>query len=122
RHDAALAWTDIFGNTGGAGVLRNTNAATGCSLPPAQLVVHICTPLNGQVLSGPIRFVGSGNARNGIAKRMELRIDGKKVAQNLQDQLKATIALAPGKHVATFTVVDSFDNHVSGSVGFTVPF
>jgi hypothetical protein len=50
---------------------------------------------------------------------MELRIDGKKVAQNLEDQLKATITLAPGKHVATFTVVDSFDNHVSGSVGFT---
>ena len=119
RHDAGLAWTDIFGNTGGADVLRNTNAATGCSLPPAHLAVHICTPLNGQVLSGPIRFTGSGNARQGIAKRMELRIDGKKVAQNLQDQLKAFITLTPGNHVATFTVVDSFDNHVSGSVGFT---
>jgi FG-GAP-like repeat len=119
RHDAGLAWTDIFGDTGGADVLRNTNAATGCSLPPAHLAVHICTPLNGQVLSGPIRFTGSGNARQGIAKRMELRIDGKKVAQNLQDQLKAFITLAPGNHVATFTVVDSFDNHVSGSVSFT---
>jgi VCBS repeat protein len=119
RHDAGLAWTDIFGNTGGADVLRNTNAATGCSLPPAHLAVHICTPLNGQVLSGSIRFTGSGNARQGIAKRMELRIDGKKVAQNLQDQLKAFITLTPGKHVATFTVVDSFDNHVSGSVSFT---
>jgi hypothetical protein len=120
RHDAGLAWTDIFGNTGGADVLRNTNAATGCSLPPAHLAVHICTPLNGQVLSGSIRFTGSGNARPGIAKRMELRIDGKKVAQNLQDQLKAFITLTPGNHVATFTVVDSFDNHVSGSVSFNV--
>ena len=94
--------------------------STGCSLPPAHLAVHICTPLNGQVLSGSIRFTGSGNARQGIAKRMELRIDGKKVAQNLQDQLKAFITLTPGQHVATFTVVDSFDSHVSGSVGFTV--
>jgi len=51
---------------------------------------------------------------------MELRVDGKKVAQNLQDQLKAFITLTPGQHVATFTVVDSFDNHVSGSVSFTV--
>ncbi|HEY7403489.1 MAG TPA: VCBS repeat-containing protein [Candidatus Angelobacter sp.] len=119
RHDAVMSWTDIFGDTGGADVLKNTNAATGCSLPKVSLAVHICTPLNGQVLGSSVTFRGSGNARNGIAKRMELRIDGKKVAQNLEDQLKATITLAPGKHVATFTVVDSFDNHVSGSVGFT---
>ncbi len=119
RHDAVMTWTDIFGDTGGADVLKNTNAATNCSLPKVSLTVHICTPLNNQVLGSSVTFRGSGNALNGIAKRMELRIDGKKVAQNLEDQLKATITLTPGKHVATFTVIDSFDNHASGSVSFT---
>ncbi len=119
RHDAVMTWTDIFGDTGGADVLHNTNAATNCSLPKVSLAVHICTPLNNQVLGSSVTFRGSGNALNGIAKRMELRIDGKKVAQNLEDQLKATITLTPGEHVATFTVIDSFDNHASGSVSFT---
>jgi methionine-rich copper-binding protein CopC len=53
---------------------------------------------------------------------MELWIDGKKVAQNLEDQLKATVSLTRGKHVASFVVVDSFDSHVSGSVSFTASF
>jgi hypothetical protein len=122
RHDVILSWTDIFGDSGGADVLRNTNAATNCPLPRVQLAVHICTPRNGQVVGRTFTFRGSGNALNGIAKRMELRIDGRKVAQNLEDQLKATVPLTRGKHVATFTVVDSFDSHVSGSVSFTASF
>ena len=63
-------------------------------------------------------FKGAGNAWNG-AKRMELWIDGNKIGQNLEDQLKVTTSLALGKHTASFVVVDSFDNHVSGSVSFT---
>jgi hypothetical protein len=129
RHDVALAWTQ-FSNTGGAPndggieVLQNTNTATNCSLPPAnQLVVHICAPArNGQVVGQTFTFVGSGSAFNGIAKRMELWIDGKKVAQNLEDQLKATVTLTRGNHVASFVVVDSFDNHTAGSVSFTAAF
>lgn len=120
RHDAVMVWTDIFGDTGGAAVLQNTNAPLNCSLPPVSLAVHVCIPHNGEVLGPDVTFRAAGNAKNGIAKRMELRIDGAKVAQNLEDQLKATITLTPGKHVATFTVVDSFDNHVSNSVSFTV--
>jgi FG-GAP-like repeat len=125
RHDIAMDWTQIFVPTsGGADVLHNTNAATNCSLPRAgRLAVHICAPaVNGQVVGQTFTFKGSGNALNGIAKRMELWIDGRKVAQNLEDQLRATVTLTRGNHVAAFVVVDSFDRHVSGSVSFTSKF
>jgi FG-GAP-like repeat len=129
RHDVALAWTE-FSNTGGAPndggaeILHNTNATTNCSLPPAnQLVVHICAPAhNGQIVGQTFTFRGSGSAFNGIAKRMELWIDGHKVAQNLEDQLKATVKLTRGNHIASFVVVDSFDNHTAGSVSFKAQF
>jgi hypothetical protein len=45
-------------------------------------------------------------------------IDGHKVAQNLEDQLKATVALTAGSHTATFVAIDSFDNTASSSVSF----
>src|SRR6185312_7905114 len=110
-------------NDGGIEVLQNTNTATNCSLPPAnQLVVHICAPQSGKVVGRTFTFRGSGSALNGIAKRMELWIDGKKVAQNLEDQLRATVTLTRGNHVASFVVVDSFDRHVAGSVSFTSKF
>ncbi len=41
-------------------------------------------------------FKGAGNAFNGIAKRMELWIDGTKVGQNLEDQLKRLVTLTAG--------------------------
>lgn len=125
RHDVGLAWTDrsTTPTSGGIDLLRNTNATTNCSLPPAgQLVVHICAPASGQIVGQTFTFQGSGNALNGIAKRMELWIDGKKVAQNLEDQLKASVTLTRGTHTASFVVVDSFDNHISGSVSFTAQF
>lgn len=123
RHDIGFAQKDLFDPASGAAVLRNTNAATNCTLPPAgQLVVHICAPANGQIVGQTFTFKGSGSAVNGIAKRIELWIDGKKRAQNLEDQLKATVTLTRGNHVASFVVVDSFDNHTSGSVSFTAQF
>lgn len=122
RHDVGLVW--ILGSlASGAEILLNTNATPNCSLPPANaLHVHICAPANGQVVGKTFTFRGSGNVLNGIAKRMELWIDGKKVAQNLEDQLKATVHLQRGVHVASFVVVDSFDSHVARSVRFKSEF
>lgn len=124
RHDIALGGSEIFDATGVAEILHNTSAIPNCSLPPAgQLNVHICAPAhNGQVVGQTFTFRGSGSALNGIAKRMELWIDGRKVAQNLEDQLKATVRLARGNHIASFVVVDSFDSHVAGSVSFKAEF
>ena len=67
-------------------------------------------------------FKGSGTAFNGVAKRMELWIDGKKVAQNLEDQLNATVSLSRGNHVASFVVVNTFDEYSSRSVTFTAQY
>ena len=51
---------------------------------------------------------------------MELWVDSKKIGQNLEDQLKKTATIVPGKHVAMFFTVDSFARHVSQSVTFYV--
>lgn len=123
RHDVGMAWTSFFDATGGAEVLQNTSATTNCAPPAANaLSVNICAPASGQTVGKTFTFRGAGNAWNGIAKRMELWIDGKKVGQNLEDQLKVTTSLSKGPHTASFVVVDSFDNHVSGSVSFTASF
>jgi hypothetical protein len=97
------------------------NAATNCAPPKANaLSVHICAPYNGQTVSQTFTYKAAGNAWDGIAKRMELWIDGKKIGQNLEDQLNVTATLASGKHQASFIAVDSFDNHVTQSVSFNV--
>jgi hypothetical protein len=120
RHDVAAAWNDFLFPNGGPQVLINTNATVNCDPPPAnKLSVNICAPKNGATVASKYTFKGAGNAFNGIAKRMELWIDGKKVAQDLEDQLKASVSLSAGSHTASFVVVDSFDNYASSSVSFT---
>jgi hypothetical protein len=101
-------------------VFLNTNATPACTPPPASaLGVHICAPRNGQTVATPFTFKAAGNAFNGVAKRMELWIDGKKAGQNWEDQLKARVSLTPGTHTATFIAIDSFDNISKSSVTFT---
>lgn len=125
RHDVAVAFSNGTQQISGADILINTSAAINCPLPRGAsvsakgLAVAICAPYSGQVVGQTFTFKGSGSAFNGIAKRMELWIDGRKVAQNLEDQLKATVTLSRGNHVASFVVVDTFDNYTSRSVSFT---
>ena len=128
RHDVATAYTDPFAQVSGADVLINTSAATNCPLPMGislggkGLAVNICAPYNGQVVGQTFTFEGSGSAFNGEAKRMELWIDGKKVVQNLDDQLKATVTLSRGNHTASFVVVDTFDEYAARTVNFTAQY
>ena len=121
RHDVGIAWDiSLEDQGGGASVLLNTNATTNCDPPKATaLTVHICAPASGQTVDKTFTFRGAGNAFSGIAKRMELWIDGQKIGQNLEDQLRVTATLTAGSHTASFVVVDSFDNSVSPSVTFT---
>ena len=119
RHDVGMVWTSIFENIGGEEMLWNTSSAQNCAPPKANaLSVHVCAPANGQIVGKTFTFRAAGNAFNGVAKRMELWIDGRKVGQNLEDQLRVTTPLPRGPHTATFVVVDTFDEHVSGSVSF----
>lgn len=121
RHDIGVSWDASYaGAGGGAFVLLNTNATTNCTPPkPNALGVHICAPASGQIVGQTFTFKGAGNAWNGFAKRMELWIDGKKIGQNLEDQLKVTTTLSKGPHTVAFVVVDSFDSHTAQSVSFT---
>lgn len=122
RHDIGAAWTNGYMVTGGGAlVLLNSNASTNCKPPKANaLAIHICAPYAGETVASPFVFRAAGNAFNGIAKRMELWIDGRKIGQNLEDQLKVSASLAPGKHVASFIAIDSFDNHVTKPINFSV--
>jgi hypothetical protein len=120
RHDVGMAWTSIFDSIGGEEMLWNTSSAQNCGPPKANpLNVHICAPIEGQTVGKTFTFRAAGNAFNGVAKRMELWIDGKKVGQNLEDQLRVTVPLPRGAHTASFVVVNTFDQYVSQSVTFT---
>ncbi|HTS09331.1 MAG TPA: FG-GAP-like repeat-containing protein [Candidatus Eisenbacteria bacterium] len=120
RHDVGMAWTSIFDSIGGEEMLWNTSSAQNCGPPKANpLHVHICAPTNGQAVGKTFTFRAAGNAFNGVAKRMELWIDGRKVGQNLEDQLRVTTNLPRGAHTASFVVVNTFDQFVSKSVSFT---
>jgi hypothetical protein len=118
RHDVGTAWQTE--GEGGAEILINTNATTNCDPPAAnKLSAVICAPRPGQIVSPTFTFKGAGNTFNGVVKRMELWIDGKKVGQNLEDQLKVTTTLIKGQHTASFVVIDSFDEYTSTSVTFS---
>lgn len=121
RHDIGIAWDAPYEEQGGgAFVLLDTSATVNCDPPPAnKLSVNICAPASGATIPKTYTFKGAGNAFSGIAKRMELWIDGKKVGQDLEDQLNVTTTLGAGKHTASFVVVDSFDSYTSKSVTFT---
>jgi len=122
RHDIGVAWDASYGNGGsGALVLLNESAKTNCDPPPENaLSVHVCNPTDGQKIGATYTFKAAGNAFNGVAKRMELWIDGAKVGEYLEDQLKITTTLTKGSHTAAFVVVDTFDNTASQSVTFNV--
>lgn len=124
RHDIGAAWTNGYiVSGGGAYIWKNTSATVNCTPPkPNTLAVHICAPYSGQVVGQTFTFKAGGNAWDGIAKRIELWIDGKKIGQNLEDQLHVTTSLSRGSHTAAFVVVDSFDNYTSQSVSFTASY
>jgi hypothetical protein len=120
RHDVGIAWGVSGDEEGGVFVLLDNNAIRNCNPPAANVLgVNICAPQSGQTIGQTFTFKGAGNAFNGIAKRMELWIDGEKIGQNLEDQLNVTATLSPGSHTASFVVVDSFDNYTAKSVTFT---
>lgn len=122
RHDVGITWNAGYEEQGGGPlVLINNNATTNCTPPAANaLQVHVCAPASGQTVPATFTYKAAGNAFNGTVKRMELWIDGKKMGQNLEDQLKITKTLAVGSHKASFVVVDTFDNHTSKTVSFNV--
>ncbi len=120
RHDIGIGWSNNYPKPSGILVLLNQNATPNCDPPPANaLGVSVCAPMPSETVPATYTFKAAGNAFNGICKRMELWIDGTKIGQNLEDQLKVTTTLSAGTHTATFIAVDSFDNIYKEPVTFT---
>lgn len=101
RHDVGIAWSSIFGNIGGEETDQHECEDQLCSAEGERMSVHVCGLINGQVVGKAFTFRAAGNAFNGVAKRMELWIDGEKVGQNLEDQLHVTATLSRGAHTAS---------------------
>ena len=109
RHDA------IFPADTGVYVLLNTGATVACAPPSsAKLNAKICAPANNATVSTTFTIRGSGNSPAGIY-RMEAWVDGKKVGQVLDDQIRLTVTLSAARHRIAVVAVDRFGQHVTAA-------
>jgi hypothetical protein len=85
----------------------NQNGTPNCP-PPASNVLQakMCSP-GSTTSSTTFTVQASGNSPVGI-KRVELWVDGHKVAQTLNDQLRKTLTLTIGIHQITVVAVDDY--------------
>jgi hypothetical protein len=119
RHDFMVT---TFGlppsNDSGAEFVLNANAAPNCPAPGSQTVsVAVCsiTPT-----TNALTVKASGNSPNGV-KRLELWVDGTKLAQAFNDQINASVSVATGTRSVTIVAVDLYDEIVKQTMTVTVP-
>jgi hypothetical protein len=99
-------------------VMLNQNALTNCPSPGSDVVrVKICSATPH---TNSLTVKASGNSPAGV-KRVELWIDGSKHAQAFGDQLRATVAVAPGMHRVTLVAVDLYDKLAKHAITVTIP-
>ncbi len=86
----------------------DTSAEVNCAPPDSsKLQAKICTPSNNGNVSNPITVRGAGNAPIGV-KRLEIWVDGKKLNEELNDQIAKQITLSPGMHSLSLVAVDQY--------------
>jgi hypothetical protein len=105
-------------NDSGVEFMLNANAAPNCPAPGSQVVsIAVCsiTPA-----TNAITVKASGNSPNGV-KRLELWVDGKKLAQAFNDQINASVSVAAGTRSVTIVAVDLYDEIVKKTMTVTVP-
>ena len=91
-----------------------------CSTP-ASPGVHVCAPLAGHTYTSPVAMIGAGRAANGSVSRMELWIDGHKIANFPGNEINTPVSLPAGNHSATMVEVDTTGAFIkSAPVTFTV--
>jgi hypothetical protein len=119
RHDMIVT---TFGqppsNSSFTAFLINPNAAPNCPAPGSQKVsVAVCsiTPT-----TNAITVKASGNSPNGV-KRLELWVDGKKLAQAFNDQINVRVSVASGTRNVTIVAVDLYDAIFKKKMTVTVP-
>lgn len=105
RHDLVQ---DEFGLGESAVVVGlNQNGKPNCPPPGSNVLqAKMCTP-GTSTSSTTFTVKASGNSPVGI-KRVELWVDGHKVAQTLNDQLRKTLTLTKGTHQITVVAVDKY--------------
>ena len=99
----------------------NTSASVNCPPPDAsKLQAKICTP-GAQPIQNPVVVVrGAGNSPLGI-RRLEIWMDGNKVAEELNSQIKKVISVTPGRHDLTLVAVDQYLGYSSTTIRIVVP-
>lgn len=107
RHDVVLTDFDFSTSQTQVVVGLNENGTPNCPPPPSNVLqAKMCTP--GSTTSSTTFTVrASGDSPVGI-KRVELWVDGHKVAQALNDQLRKTLTLTRGIHQLTVVAVDRY--------------
>lgn len=98
---------------------RNTSAYTTCAPPGSQRVqAKFCGLTNGQTVNTSPLVTASGNSPAGIV-RLEVWIDGRKVYEKWNDQIRKRFTLAPGSHRITVVAVDRYAGYGSATVNVT---
>ncbi len=115
RHDLAVtAFADD-----GTWTLMNTSATTICPPPSsATLAAKLCSITKTGTNTYVVR--GSGNSPV-VVRRVELWVDGKKVYDSPDDQLKRTITLSSGTHRVVVQAVEQFGLSAKAVGSVTVP-
>lgn len=107
RHDVVLTDFDFSTSQTQVVVGLSENGTPNCAPPPSNVLqAKMCTP-GSSTSSTTFTVKASGNSPVGI-KRVELWVDGHKVAQTLSDQLRKTLTLTKGTHQITVVAVDRY--------------
>lgn len=105
RHD--LIGNDFDLGTSDVFVGLNGNGTPNCASPGSNVLqAKMCTP-GTSTSSTTFTVRASGNSPVGV-KRIELWVDGHKLAQTLNDQLLKTLTLSRGTHQITIVAVDKY--------------
>jgi hypothetical protein len=98
----------------------NTSATPDCSSPnSSKVAVHTCLPAAGSTLGTTFSVRAAANAPTSIL-RIEEWLDGKKVYQQLSNQVRNTLTTTPGTHTLTLIPVDIFGNYMKQNETITV--
>jgi hypothetical protein len=105
RHDVSQV---AAGDLPATWTFLDTSATVICAPPSsANFAVKMCLPASSTVSSSTFTVRGSANSPTSV-RRVELWIDGKKVYDSPDDQLKRTVTLAAGTHRIVVQGVNRF--------------
>ena len=101
-------------------VLLNTSVTPDCASPNSSaLASNVCSPLPGATVSPTFAVRAAANAPVDVL-RMEEWLDGKKIYQQLSNQIRNNLTAALGVHTLSIVSVDVLNNVSKNKFTFTV--